>query len=96
MRTVKLMCDYDCHPLWEASAGEVGNIDPESLPITGDLRRALADWSSRYDDTLDRDDPRSSGFSSDKEEATFKSDGLALAVRLRKELGPNYAVVVHP
>ena len=89
------MCDYDCHPLWEASPGEVGNIDPASLPITTDLRIALVAWSLRFDETLNRDDPRLSGFASEKEEASFKSEGFSLAERLRNELGPDYAVVVH-
>jgi len=71
------MCDYDCHPLWEAPPGEVGNIDPASLPITTDLRIALAAWSLRFDETLNRDDPRLSGFAREEERAFFKSEGFA-------------------
>jgi hypothetical protein len=93
MRTIKLMTDYDCHPLWEASPGQVGSIDPATLPITVNLRHALADWASRYDDTLDRDDPRRSGFANERDEASFKLHGLALAARLRDELGSEYTVV---
>lgn len=28
------MADYQCHPFWEASSGEVVNINPEPLPIS--------------------------------------------------------------
>jgi hypothetical protein len=95
MRTVKLMSDYGCHALWEASLGEVGNIDPASLPISADLQHALALWAECYDRTLNQDDPRASGFASDEEEALFKSKGLSLAARLRDELGHGYTVTVH-
>jgi hypothetical protein len=61
-----------------------------------DLQHALADWAARYDDTLDRNDPLRSGFASEKEDASFKSEGLALAARLRDELGPEYAAVLRP
>jgi len=26
---IKLMADYGCYPLWWASSGKVGDIDPE-------------------------------------------------------------------
>ena len=94
MRTLKLMSDYGCHPLWEASTGGTGNVDPASLPLTADLQRALRDWALRYDATLDQDDPRQSGFPNEEREASFMSDGAALAKRLQDELGPDYAVVV--
>lgn len=41
MKTIKLMADYDCFPLWKSSPGEVGNIDPEDLPISYDLKAYL-------------------------------------------------------
>lgn len=92
MRTIRLMADYQCFPLWEASPGQVGNIDPKSLPISDELRIKLMNWARDYDETLNMDDPVSSGFRSDKEEAEFIEAGLELADRLRSELGSDFVV----
>lgn len=94
MRTIRLMADYQCFPLWEASPGKVGNINPGSLPISHDLQTGLAMWAKTYDLTLNMDDPASSGFESDDAEASFKKIGNELAVRLRDELGPGFTVKV--
>lgn len=92
MRTIKLMADYQCFPLWEASPGEVGNIDPEGLPISEDLKAKLADWARQYDETLNMDYPPDSGFESAEAEAQFKQEGCRLADQLRMELGPEYEI----
>jgi len=94
MRTIKLMPDYQCFPLWEASPGQVGNIDPESLPISPDLRTQLLVWANTYDATLNVDDPACSGFQSNEAEVEFKRMGNELGERLRSELGPNFTVEV--
>ena len=65
MRTIKLMPDYQCHPLWEASPGMVGNIDPATLPIPRDPVARLPEWARLYDATLNADDPVQSGFNHD-------------------------------
>jgi hypothetical protein len=92
MKTIKLMPDYQCFPLWEASPGEVGNINPEDLPISPDLKAQLAAWAKIYDATLNIDDPACSGFQSDEAEAEFKRVGNDLGQRLRGELGPDFTV----
>lgn len=89
------MADYHCHPLWEASPGEIGNIDPGSLPISSELRRDLVAWAHTYDDTLKVNDPAASGFPTDFAEAEFKQRGRELAERLQAELGKSSKVVVH-
>jgi len=38
VRIIKLMADYQCFPLWEASPGKVGNVDPNTLPISEGLK----------------------------------------------------------
>jgi hypothetical protein len=93
MTTLKLMPDYQCHPLWEASFGKMGNIDPNSLPISIALRNHLSDWACEYDKTLNWDDPASSGFSCIKDIEIFKEKGEKLASQLRKELGSNFTVI---
>ena len=93
-RAIKLMADYQCFPLWEASAGCQGNVDPCSLPLSEALRDELLAWARRYDATLDDEDPIASGFDDPVQERIFKQEGLRLADRLREELGPGFTLVV--
>mgnify|MGYP003576611809 FL=1 len=88
------MADYQCFPLWEASPGEVGNIDPDALPISQNLKDRLAAWARAFDATLNMDYPPNSGFESDEVETEFKRAGCRLAEQLRVELGPEFTVTV--
>ena len=94
MRTIKLMADYQCFPLWEASPGQVGNIDPKELPISDELKLQLLKWAQVYDGTLNRDDPTCSGFQSHEAEVEFKNLGNELGARLQAELGIDFNVKV--
>lgn len=94
MRALKLMADYQCFPLWEASPGEVGNIDPNSLPLSTSLRKQLMDWADVYDSTLNWEDPAISGFASGNAVDEFKAQGMKLADQMREELGPEFIVEV--
>lgn len=91
-RRLKLMADYDCHPLWGVSADDLGDVDPASLPISAALVAALAVWAEDYDATLVRDDPAASGFTDAAAEAAFRARGEVLAARLADELGPAWTV----
>ncbi|MCG5258654.1 hypothetical protein EM868_22520 [Cupriavidus gilardii] len=95
MKKIKLMADYYCFPLWEASPGEVGNIDPADLPISPQLRIRLLKWAEKLDKTLNMDYPPDSRFPSEAEERQFKREGFELADELRSELGPDYEVILH-
>jgi hypothetical protein len=92
MRAVKLMADYHCFPLWEASRGVVGNIDPQDLPISSLLKQRLIAWAAKFDATLNMDDPVSSGFDSEQVANEFQQEGKILAQHLQEELGENYIV----
>ena len=92
MRLLKLMADYQCYPLWGASPGEVGDIDPNSLPLSISLRDQLMDWADVYDKTLNWEDPATSGFASVDAADEFKAQGMRLVDRLREELGPEFGV----
>ena len=94
MKQIKLMPDYGCSPLWADSGDEVGNISPDELPITDDLRAELNAWASTYDATLNMDDPLASGFSNPDEEAKFVQTGNTLATRLKLELGTEYIITM--
>ncbi|MDR2872521.1 MAG: hypothetical protein LBV45_08420 [Xanthomonadaceae bacterium] len=86
------MADYQCYPLWEASPGVVGNINPGDLPISSDIKNRLLAWANLFDATLDIDNPIASGFKSEQAFDEFKKEGEALVHELQKELGPNYLV----
>lgn len=94
MRTLKLMAEYQCYPLWEASPGEIGNIDPDLLPISATLRGQLLAWADVYDSTLNWEDPAISGFPNVDAVEVFKAQGIKLADQLRVELGSEFTVLV--
>ncbi|PKE27836.1 hypothetical protein CWS43_24470 [Rahnella sp. AA] len=93
MKIIKLMADYQCFPLWEASPGVVGNIDPRDLPISEALQVRLLEWASVYDCTLDMNDPAFSGFEHAELAESFKKNGLELVTMLQTELGTEYSVI---
>ncbi|NHB62293.1 hypothetical protein [Photorhabdus sp. RW14-46] len=93
MKRIKLMVDYDCYPLWLDSDDEVGNIDPDVLPISDSLKEELNNWSKQYDETLNLDDPLSSGFSTPEAETVFKEKGQYLREKLQTELNNGYEVI---
>ena len=92
VRTIKLMADYDCWPLWEQGSNEY-NVDPAYLPISDDLRADLLQWGDAYDATLNRHDPARSGFSDPEAEGEWKLRGKSLANRLREEIGRDHEIV---
>jgi hypothetical protein len=88
---VKLMADYACWPLWHDGHGEVGNIDPRSLPLSEELIAALNIWAAKLDNALNWADPGNTEWP-DGFFAEFNRQGRELAERLRYELGPSYVV----
>lgn len=89
---IKLMADYDCYPLWSMAPDHVGNINPETLPLSPEIKLRLQQWAKAYDETLNRDDPASSGFKSEDDAVAFEEEGMRLWQRLCQELGPEYEV----
>ncbi len=94
MRIIRLSADYYSFPLWEASPGEVGNINPDELPISDNLKRRLLEWSDEFDAILNRDDPARSGFPSAEAELRFREAGRRLGEELKCELGADFSVIV--
>lgn len=92
MKVIKLMADYQCSPLWRASRGVVGNIDPEDLPISRLLQERLMAWAAKFDATLNMNDPASSGFESEQAASEFRREGDTLVQQLQNELGAAYVV----
>lgn len=93
MRIIKLMADYQCYPLWDISPNFCGDIDPNILPISKCLKEGLKKWSDVFDQTLNLEDPKKSGFKSKGEEIHFKNQGISLFKQLQKELGNKFIIV---
>jgi hypothetical protein len=93
MRTIKLMADYHCFPLWEDD-DEPQNLDHNLLPISDSLKISLDNWADKYDQTLNTQDPLSSGFSSKIDEENFKAECQILFERLSQELGSEFKVIL--
>jgi hypothetical protein len=71
-----------------------GDIDPSTLPISQHLRQEFADWAKVFDNTLNEEDPATSGFQDEHSKADFRAKGISLAARLQAELGPDFVVSV--
>ncbi|MGW6918896.1 hypothetical protein ACWGB8_34495 [Kitasatospora sp. NPDC054939] len=93
-RPLRVMADYDCHPLWFTAPDEVGDVAPDDpeLGLSAELAQALDAWAARFDALLDRDDPAASDFESPAAERRFYADGEQLAHRVARELGPAWQV----
>lgn len=96
MRKIKLMADYQCYPLWGVALDDLGDISPDELPISAELKISLNEWADRFDAILNLDDPASSSFNSAEEEELFINEGYKLAQRLRNELGAEYEIIYKP
>ncbi|MCX5195525.1 hypothetical protein OOK31_16700 [Streptomyces sp. NBC_00249] len=91
-RTIRVLADYECHPLWPGeNVGDLSPHDPD-LGLTPDLAARLDAWAAEFDAILCRDDPASSAFPTPEAELAFARTGEKLAVRLARELGPGWRV----
>lgn len=93
-KSIKLMNDYDCFPLWwnEDESGNIGEIDSDTLPISEKTLKKILDWQKKYDNQLDIEDPTNSNWLSGKELDLFEEQGKQLWKILIDELGNNYKV----
>jgi hypothetical protein len=92
---VKLMAEYECYPVWVGHPASVDNVPAATLPVSQELTADIEQWAEEYDATYDPDDPLSSGFPDERAESAFVAKGAALAARLQRELGSEYAVVYY-
>jgi hypothetical protein len=91
-RKIKLMPDYQCHPLWWCAPEPPGNIDPATLPLSARTVSELERWARAFDERLDFDDPATQRALPPEAVRAFEQEGLRLWRRLREELSPGYEV----
>jgi hypothetical protein len=89
MKTIKLMPDYGCNPLWW-SGDDYGEVDFNEIPISEKMKLKLNEWASKYDKTFDKNNPQHSGFDTQAQIDDFLTEGENLFSQLKKELGENY------
>lgn len=70
----------------------IGDINPQSLPLSKKLADQLEAWSKVYDLTLNKEDPNYSGFSSQAEKQAYEDQGIELWRQLDQELSEDYDV----
>jgi hypothetical protein len=100
-RSIKIMADYDCHPIWWDSAhpewhntgnGALGDIDPATIGVSSRLAGDLSRWAEQFNAILNRADPTGSGFPSAQHEQAFHEQGRLLARRVQEELSRDFSV----
>ena len=84
---LKIMADYQCFPIWGAFDNYSGNINPELLPITDELKEMFSAWRIKYDETLNDENPASSGFRTKEQEYLFDNQGVVLWKALAEQMG---------
>ena len=103
-KRIKVMADYDCHPLWALDDGLYGDIAPADMGLSDELTRDLDAWAEAYTSALDHDDPTVSRWS-DEQHRTHAAAARPLAARLARERpdlevyvldGDTGVVPVHP
>jgi hypothetical protein len=83
------MPDYGCYPLWW-SGDEYGQVDFNEVSISEKTKKELIKWAKEFDNTLDTEDPRHSGFETQAQIDDFLKEGEKLFSQLKEELGENY------
>ncbi|MGK7928293.1 MAG: hypothetical protein AB4290_24130 [Spirulina sp.] len=71
----------------------MGNIDPETLPLSPETKQQLKNWSNTYDNILNLDDPATSGFANEEERNAFEREGVGLWMKLKHELEANHEII---
>lgn len=95
MRTLKLMADYGCYPLWEILPDGVRNINPKELSISPKLMTRLNEWADKYDQTLNWEEPTKSGFAPPNAEKNFRDEGMSILEELKAELNSLFEITYY-
>jgi hypothetical protein len=83
-RAVKVMAEYESHPLWALDDDTYGDFSPEKLGLSEKLTRDLAAWGEAFSTSLNSDDPANSHWT----EARYlehAEQARPLAARLARE-----------
>jgi hypothetical protein len=90
IKRIKLYMDWGSYPTWEVD--DVGDFDPEDLPLSRETLDRLKAWQASFNSILNWDDPMSTPPTEPEVEEAFQQEGLSLWKQLRHELGSEYEV----
>jgi hypothetical protein len=93
IRTIKLMWDYQCWPLWEPGSAHYA-LEPDALPLSAGTKERLARWAAIPDakHELFGHVPAEEVWTEAEIEA-LESEGRELWRILRSELGQGFRVL---
>jgi hypothetical protein len=94
LKILDLMPDYHSFPIWKAG-GEIGDVDPDVVPLPSGLKTSLRAWSNTYDNTLNQAYPPNSGLAGPAAEEAFEAEWHRPWRELQAQLGPEYKVVYY-
>ena len=94
-KRIKVMSEYQCHPLWALDEERYGCFAPEMIDLTPGLTADLNAWAVAYDSCFDPDDPAASRWS-DAQHAAHAAEGRRLAGRLKRERPDLMVYVMEP
>ncbi|RUP10581.1 hypothetical protein [Hyphomicrobium sp.] len=83
-RSVKVIADYHCHPLWAMDEHLYGDFPPEQLGLSPELSADLNAWADAFTSSLNEDDPSKSLWTDDQHR-THRAEARPLALRLAQE-----------
>jgi len=100
MKRIRLFLEYACSGIWIIYDDGVDTIEPEDLPVSVELQKALALWNRTYQATYDSAVAQDSGFSSTLAsrllDEAFNEEGAFLLQRLKDELPDEYDLTHTP
>lgn len=94
MRKLRFVFDYYTYPIWEEFNDGLDNIDPNTLPISQELKQSIYALDDKYQDTYEDSYPPNSDFKTKEEKRYFIEERLALFKRLKAELSNNFKIVL--
>ena len=101
MRSLKLMADYQCHPLWrddwDPSADVSGPMIEEmaELGLDDGLIERLDAWARRFDSSLNWNDPGGPSLWNNQQWLDFYREGAVLATQTEACLKERFSVRYH-
>lgn len=87
MKSIFLMPEYGCNPLWIDENGVRKNVETDSFALSSESKERIKSWDSQFQSTLDQEYPPDSGFDNKAEEVAFNNLGEQICEMIQRELG---------
>jgi hypothetical protein len=94
-KRIKLMCDYQCDPLWALDEERYGCFSPDMIDLSAELNADLKAWAASYETSFNLEDPANPNWT-EAEYAAHEAEGRRLAGRLKRERPDLMVYVLEP